>query len=401
MGKLNSVSAYICAEVTTPDLSQLLRHLNNAGVELFDVVYTSVLTVEITFRSRQFKKVKRVLKKDDHIKIKKMWGMAWAFGDLVARSVFLLCFIFILSLTVYMPGRVFFFNVEGNITLPSNLILEKAADCGMRFGAIRRTVRSEKMKNALLSAIPELEWAGINTKGCVATISVKEKESLYENDSAPNNVSSIIALRDGVVLSCSVSKGNLLCKPGQAVKAGQTLVSAYSDCGIKILATQAEGEIIAQTYRSLRMVTPINSDIREVCTGQETKYSLLVGKKLINFYKDSGICDTTCAKIYKQNYITLPGGFSLPVALITETWQYYETEAVTCEAEEFSWTSYAADTYLLKQMVAGKIQSKETSFQLVDDVCLFEGRYICVEMIGQVKNEETVYNHGEYYGENR
>lgn len=401
MRKHNSISTYIRVEITTADPVLILRRLSNAEVVVFDVAYTSDITVEFTVSYRQFKIARTILKTEDHIRIKRIWGISRFVRILSSRSLFLLCIFMILCLTLYMPNRVFFFRVEGNESLPTKLILEKAGDCGIRFGAARRTVRSEKMKNALLSAIPELEWSGVNTTGCVATIQVKEKEIQNEILPVPKSVGSIVALRDGVILSCSVSKGNPLCKPGQAVKAGQTLVSGYTDCGIKIQATQAEAEIMAQTYRTIRTATPVNSAIRGECTAQETKYSLLIGKKLINFYKDSGICDTTCAKIYAQNYITLPGGFSLPVALITETWLYYETEAVSCDGEEFSWTNHAADAYLLRQMVAGKILSKQTHLQLSEDVCLFEGRYICVEMIGQVKNEETVYYNGEYYGENR
>lgn len=402
MRELNFFTGLIRVEITSADPTHLLHRLSCAQIALYDVASTSDITVEITFRRKQLAQAKKILKIEDaHIKIKNTRGLYWQGKKILARPIFLSIFVLLILLTFYLPGRILFFEVEGNNILPDQLILEKAAACGIRFGITRKAVRSEKMKNALLAAIPELEWAGINTNGCIATISVKEKIPTSENQENFSCVKNIVASRDGVILFCSVSKGNLLCKPGQAVKAGQTLVSGYTDCGIKIQATQAEAEIFAQTYRTLQTVSLTSSTKRGVCTGRKTKYSLLVGKKLINFYKDSGIYDATCAKIYEQNYITLPGGFTLPVALITETWTYYETEAVACKADEFSWTHYAAEEYLLDQMVAGEIVSTDTSMQITGDLCLLQGHYICVEMIGQIKNEETIDEYGDYYGENR
>ena len=76
-------------------------------------------------------------------------------------------------LAMYLPSRVLFIRVEGNMQIPDRQILAAAEECGIRFGASRREVRSEKVKNALLSSVPQLQWAGVNTAGCVATISVR------------------------------------------------------------------------------------------------------------------------------------------------------------------------------------------------------------------------------------
>ena len=76
----------------------------------------------------------------------------------------------LLLLVCILPTRVLFMRVEGNESIPENLILEAAEDCGIRFGASRSAVRSEKVKNGILSRISELQWVGVNTKGCIAVI---------------------------------------------------------------------------------------------------------------------------------------------------------------------------------------------------------------------------------------
>ena len=201
-------------------------------------------------------------------------------------------------------------------------------------------------------------------------------------------MASIVAARDGIIRELTVTKGNPLCKVGQAVKAGQVLVSGYEDCGIVIKATRAEAEITAQTLRQIGAITPAASTIRGEIISTSVKYSLLIGKNQIKFYKDSGISDTRCVKMYSKEYLTLPGGFILPIALIKEECYYYDEQAVDFCEQDFFWMEDFASDYLQGQMIAGSVLQADTAMELLDDCCIFTGRYACLEMIGQVKNEE-------------
>ena len=79
------------------------------------------------------------------------------------------------------------------------------------------------MKNALLQQIPTLQWAGINTDGCVATISVREKTVQMQQD-VRYPVISIVAVRDGYITQMTVTAGSAGCKVGQSVEKGQVLI---------------------------------------------------------------------------------------------------------------------------------------------------------------------------------
>ena len=177
------------------------------------------------------------------------------------------------------------------------------------------------MKNSLLEALPELEWAGINTYGCTAVISVSEKTQSSES-SDKHKVSSIVAERDGIISSCTVIRGNPVCKIGEAVRAGETLVSGYTDCGIKIQATRAQAEIYATTMRQLTVLSPLDYIQEGQIRCEETKYSLILGKKRINLSKDSGNFTSVCDKMYWQYYCVLPGGFQLPISVVVSAGNY-------------------------------------------------------------------------------
>ena len=116
-----------------------------------------------------------------------------------------------------------------------------------------------------------------------------------------SGITSIVALRDGVISDLTVVQGNGVCQVGQAVKKGQLLVSGYTDVGLTIKATQAKAEIYAQTLRNIQMITPSPTSLRGEVSGKKTRYALRIGKKLIKLYKDSGISDGSC--VLKGNLV--------------------------------------------------------------------------------------------------
>ena len=287
---------------------------------------------------------------------------------------------FIILLTLLIPTRIFFFQIEGNAAVPDKKILELAAQCGIEFGVSRQEIRSEKVKNQLLSSVPELEWVGINTAGCVATISVRERQSGDELAQL-HGVSSIIATRDGVIRELTVTGGSAACKTGQAVKAGEVLISGYTDCGISIRAERAQGEVYAETHHEFSCVMPQNSVQRGEQVVEKRKTGIIIGKNRINFSQDSGILDTGCVKMYEENYVTLPGGFVLPIAFVTETCIYYENqESVAAGDLEETTLPQLAERYLSGQMVAGRILNSQVDISRQEDCLLLDGKYECFHL---------------------
>ena len=385
-----SLTGMITAQVTSADPAGVLTEIHKRDIELEKVQFVDELTVLFTFRRSDLKWIRQITdKRGDDFSILDRSGLYWRMRSLLKRKVLLAGVLFFVLLTVFLPTRIFFFRVEGNENVPTNQILELAAQCGIRFGASRREVRSEKVKNALLSAVPQLEWAGINTSGCVAIISVRERKTT-EQVPAPQGVSSIVAVRDGVIRDITVTNGSTTCKVGQAVKTGQVLISGYTDCGLTIRAGRAEGEIYADTSRTLSLVLPKNTVLRGQANEEIKKYGLLLGKNRINFCQDSRILDSSCVKMYEEKYLTLPGGFVLPVAIVTETWVYCHETAPTASDDTQSALSSFALRYLQTQMVAGAVLTRQEEFTNEDGVACLKGVYACYEMIGREHNEEII-----------
>jgi hypothetical protein len=155
--------------------------------------------------------------------------------------------------------------------------------------------------------------------------------------------------------------------------------------------TQAKAEINALTFREIEVYSPHTTQKRREKEKIKTSYSLRIGKKLIKFYKDSGNYSDKCAKIYEEKCVCLPGGFPLPIAVIKETVIWYDTVAdESSVSDSVDWLADSAKSCLKDKMIAGEIISDETKINTLDGAYYLYGRYACIEMIGQVKYEQTI-----------
>jgi len=279
------------------------------------------------------------------------------------------------ALTVFLPTRIWFVEVRGCDGVPSALILEKAEACGVYFGASQRELRSEQVKNHLLWAIPELKWAGVNTRGCVAVITVAERQP---GESLPvEQPGDIVAARDAVVTEVIPHAGVAQVLPGQAVRAGEVLISGAGEPDAGVMPDRAAGEVYGLTRRSVTAVLPWETLLREETGAVKRKFSLRIGKKYVNFSNDSGILYGTCVKMRTVNYLTLPGGFQLPVALVTDTYRLCSASSVSREMNAEALMDEVR-RYAREVMTAGAI--------LREEVTILEGglraELYCREMIG-------------------
>ena len=386
---LSSLTGTVTAKLTGADIAGTLDLLSRRGVEVLEFQLLSELEGILRLGRQDYPQAHKIcVSRGDKLVLQDRKGIYWTLKSLRRRPVLVVGMLVYLFAALYLPSRVFFVRVVGNDKITTRQILEAASECGIHFGSSRRAVRSERLKNRLLEAVPELQWAGVNTYGCVAEISVRErtKPELTENTSSFGH---IVASREGVITSCNATRGNLICGPGQAVNQGDILISGYTDCGLTIRAEQAQGEVFAVTKRDLRVVTPDESVMAARTGDVKKKISLLMGKKRINLWKDSGIWDTTCDRMYEEYYITLPGGFVLPLGWSVERYGGRELseQELGPEARE-KLLADTAESYLKNQMLSGTIRKSHLMYDAGEGFLQMTGEFSCVEMIGIMQRLE-------------
>lgn len=374
-------------QITCAEPEYMLTRLSKIGVTVRNVKPIEIYKVQLEVDARCYADVYRTVDRcGGKLSVVRMRGPAMVFRCVKKRSALVFGVMIMLVLTLYIPTRIFFISVEGNNTLGQEQILQCAEECGLLFGVSRKNIRSEQIKNALLHAMPELKWVGVNTYGCHAVISVLERD--LKDEEAPAGFGGIYATCDGIVSSITAVKGTPLCTPGQAVSAGQLLISGYTDTGLVVRAEMAEGEVRAVTQHQIAAFAPCYKKISRQISSQKSKWSLQIGKKRINLCFNSGNFDMGCGKIYKIYDLTLPGGFRLPISLIKETVTPYADSNVPSDPDEDLYKDLL-DDYLTDTMIAGKILKAKTSYSADGAFCVLNGTYICEEMIGKLQYRES------------
>ena len=387
----------ICFVSATPEM--LLNVLTDSGIVLLDLQCVDLLTTQIVIHNHQrVLTLDRLNKYRADIKSINQVGLLWLPLKLFKRPVAICGIVLFLLVSVFTSGRILLVRVSGNQSIPSNLILAEAESCGIGFGQKAKVVRSEEVKNQLLAKLPELQWLGITTSGCIANINVQERIQPEVNQESPNVISNVVAARDGTITEMTVDRGTALVSTGQAVKKGDILISGYSDLGRKLLVQNAQGEVMAYTTRKCTVVIPVPTYYRDVTIRKHRCFRLRIGKKAINFCNHSGIPEVVCVKMYSEDCWNLPGGFCLPVSLAQiDCWHYSVTEQSGRSNDVTSWLPLYAKRYLQSQMVSGQIMKEELVWLCADGYTQLDGLYACHEMIGKVKYEEiTQYNAEDY-----
>ena len=375
--------------LTTPEPARMLQELMQQGLVLRGGSVEGDFELSLTVTEKELPAIEALAEKRGcTLNLLERSGIGWRLRKLFRRRVLLVGLTVMVLLSLWVPSRVFFVAVEGNEAVPAQLILEQAESFGLCFGCSRRSIRSEPLKNQLLEAIPSLQWAGVNTRGCVATVTVREREKSPDLPEQAG-VSHIIALRDAVILRCQASRGKLLVLPGQAVRQGEILISGLTDCGSVIRAQRAAGEVFGQTARSFSLKIPEKILIKGPILESKTRYALCIGKKRINFFKESGNLPSGCDKIVSYYGVTLPGGFALPVQLVKEQLQFFEagTQALPASAAD-RLLREEMKRQMNSQMIAGRLLHEDGALRRNHGCFTLEGTGTCTELIGREQTEE-------------
>ena len=161
------------------------------------------------------------------------------------------------------------------------------------------------------------------------------------------------------------------------------------------LAKCSEISTFAKTNRKIQAVSPLEVVNRMPDNRYKTYISLRIGNKIINFYKDSGILDTTCATMYEEKVLRLPGGFSLPITLIRQT-AISSSQVSSIMPTEGIDRRMQSDMleYLDSQIVSGDVLHKDYIASQHGSCYFLQGNYICEEMIGKYQVEKRLPNNG-------
>ncbi len=293
-----------------------------------------------------------------------------------------------------LSGSFWVVTVTGTEALGEKTVLKAAMECGIYPGAGKSSFSPQQASHELISRLPELQWATVNTDGCFAEISVREKAVVPEmtDDSEWSN---IMAARDGVILGIEAECGRQEVKIGDTVREGELLIAGlykeipdpYSPQPAELpeIWGAARGSVTAETYREFTIL--VSDTKRETVSAGKQKRNtslILFGLKLpLGFHTaPEGEC-----RIYRKRQDLTALGTVLPAALEQEIWEPLEEKERKLSREEQKEEALFKLRQAQKASIApgGSVLREDITYSFSEGSCVLTAQCRCKEEIGVQK----------------
>ena len=379
------LQGYVRAKINGASPEWALERLTQARAAFLEPVREDDVTISLLLLKKDVPKAESAAQKAMcELEIAEEFGLSKSLGGLFRRKVFCIALVLALAASFVIPKFVFFYEVTGNETVPEEKILRAMKSLGVGFGTYGPDIKPQELKNKMLLLIPELQWFTVQQSGMRARIVVRERPERIpvEERRAPMDV---VAAKNGVITSVYAYDGNCLCKPGQAVKKGQLLISAYTDLEFTTRVCAARGEIYAGTLAQKTVVTPDTVTVKRPNGKTARSVSLLLGEKRRNIFTNGGNLTGRCDKITKTHMLTLPGGLEIPIGLSVTQCVYYDTETKPLSPETAkAQLQEQAETAVRQDMIAGTILDVTGELSRQNGIFEYTASIRCEEMIARM-----------------
>ena len=368
---------YTRLRLTGASVSWFLNAATSAGLPFWNVKLCDEFHLELSVPKKSCEKAKAVAERTMcQLEILAEGGVPRRLKKLSTRLALVAAIALAALISTELSSRVWFFRVEGNTTVPTARILRAVQACGVTYGTRGTDIRPQTVKNRVLEQIEELAWLTVTHNGADAVITVREREKPAEVQSR-KEYCNLVAGKEGVISSVTVLEGAAATSVGQHVLPGDVLISGEVPLEQTVRICGALGEVYARTQRESIILMP-KAYGKKVYDGKEKRrVSLLIGKKRIKIYEDSGIFGSKCDKMTTVQPITFSGDRALPIMIETEHYTPFFVKSVQTAATDAERVlSVAARIAAERAMVDGSLlwQTCEMS-ELSEAYC---GR-ICME----------------------
>lgn len=239
---------------------------------------------------------------------------------------------FVLSLGLLTVSRLFIWNIgiSGCETLTEREVREALAECGVDIGRTWLGLDQDALRNSMILRLPEIRWMTVSIRGSHAEVILREARQGGEPEPVEEQ-GKIVAEKAGLVTEVYDLRGTAVIEKNQVALPGETLIGGYTTGRFGVQgATRAIGEVWARTWYERTAAAAVTVDM--TVHGRETaRFSLILGKIRINFYKGSSICPADCDKIIYVYPFAVENVFELPIALEKTVFSPYTRENIQAE----------------------------------------------------------------------
>ncbi len=295
------------------------------------------------------------------------------------------------ALLIWLSGRyVWDVRVTGNERLTDGEVCAILRENGFGVGSRLSELDAAALENRILIATDRIAWISLYMDGTVARVQIRENEMPPPDES--KKPANLVAICDGQIESLLLYRGNCLVKVGQAVRAGDLLVSGlYDSENVGFYATRAAGEVQARVWETFRIEIPLSYEQR--VSGEE-----MLGRITLDFFdfslkifENSRNSNASCDIIEDRKPWEPLGIENVPISVRIERVTPYtivhatrtQEEALSLAYEELSRTLAARTEW--SQLLERRVETR-----LTDSALILDCTVLCVKNIARQVEFEIV-----------
>lgn len=240
------------------------------------------------------------------------------------------------AVAITVAGSLFLWQVRvvGCKTVSEEDVLALLADQGVEVGSFIPPIDAIVAAQEMILKDDRLAYVAVNIIGTRCEVQITET-SFPDGQKKDDRPASLVAAYDGLIDRIELYDGQILVKSGEAVRAGQTLISGMCEMeeGRWRLAA-ADGKVYAKVERTFTVEVPYTEESLRPTGEESVKKSLIFFKNSVKLFESSSILTPTYGTIESKDALILPDGTALPIAIATTRVIGYEKVTVRHTAAE-------------------------------------------------------------------
>lgn len=281
------LKGYVIIEVSGKSVYQLINRCIDQGIRMYNAQGGDTLRFAVS--RNDFFKLAR-LSRETHTKVRiiKKYGLVYLLHRHRKRKLFAVgAGLFVLFFAV-STQFLWDIQVEGEDNISRQAVLDSLAEIGVKPGTpLAKLPDAMTMKEHLVTEFENVPWAWVYLDGVRATVQIHEGivPPIMVDEDMPCD---IVAARDGFIIKNSVKKGMERIPAGNAVKAGEVIISGLVETGTedkpKSYLVHADGDVHALTRYTETKTYPLVRDHPVFSGRRKSTYEITLFSKTFNMF---------------------------------------------------------------------------------------------------------------------
>lgn len=315
------------------------------------------------------------------VEIKKKIGLRFIIEKYKNRKAFFITVI-IACIAIFTLSK-FIWKVEINsdADINKNEIREELQKEGVKIGALKSKIDSEKIVNDIRLEREDIAWIGIKIEGSKVLVNIvmatKKPEIVNEEE-----YTNIVAKKDGEIQKIVVKNGTAMCKKGDKVKKGDVLIAGYMQGAYTDrYYVNSMGEVKAKINYTEKSKINKKETKKEETGKRNRKFAIKINNFKINFFKKLSNFKNYDT-IYASKKIKIFPNSNFEIEFIKYTLNEISVEQIEHSKEEAKLLGEEEAKKKLNEKISGDIINEKTTIEEYSTYYMVTVEYEVVEDIG-------------------